>query len=614
MSWIDKLRGATEGDIPEQSAETVGGNRDIKQNGRTQRGKGKGLKAPDSAKRWLKRVLDFFPIGGGQSETRNIRELAELSKHATRNNELLQGAYELKLNSALGTRMRMRPTPCLETLGISEQQMEEFSEWQRATKKRFYKDVYDSTWCDATREMNLQQQARLYGQNVLERGEGFATIFKRAEGTAAPYRTMARVLDPCNIRTPTTLSEHKVYPGNLQVHQGVLLRSLNHAPVGYYVHARHPDDLPHLYQTTVGARGRQQQTGGEDPLKRRGSSANQDPFQYVNKYSRFGRQQVVHSHTKRQAGMVRGIMHAATCLRTINCFSRYTEAQLETAILRSMIAFTIESDIPTAVHQILGTPPPSVTEDATALSPQIKAISEYQNLRNGFRDAGNQIDINGTIVPHLLSGEHLNAVNFANGNSDIREFYDVMFTLIARCLGLSKEMLTQDWSRTSYSGARAGLLSAWRSIRQFAVDGPEEFLRAFYACWFEDTLLDGSTRLPLNNAAPEQQWLFFVANRHRLGSSVWYGPAKDEIDRAKAAQWFVLEQTLGAYTVERYCNQMLEEDWEDVMEQQAREESRVNQIRANHGLPPLPPGCLHQSPAKLNIVFGENTPNEPNNE
>jgi capsid protein len=308
--------------------------------------------------------------------------------------------------------------------------------------------------------------------------------------------------------------------------------------------------------------------------------------------------QVVHTYQQRQPNMVRGIMQIAACMKTLRCVDRFTTAQIETAILQSLVAFTVESDIPNAVQQMLGAVQGTQMESAA-----LKAVKEHENFRKGYRDAGNKLQIDNTIVPHLVSGERLNMQGLSMSGANFGEFMDVMFTLIARCCGISKEYLTQDWSKTNFSGARAGMLVVYRDIEQFRLRCPTVLAQAIYACWLEDSILDGQIPIP-NYPDPAQAWLYFAANRQMLSGSEWRGPAKDEIDRAKVAQWFIGEQTLGVYTVERYCDEVLHTYWEDVAQQQCIEEVRWNKIRADHGLPPLPAGMLHSPSAEAVAVMG----------
>lgn len=491
------------------------------------------------------------------------------AKDVEKNNELIAGANNTKLDMALGTKFRLRPMPCPEVLGLTSDVDEdgcEYADFVGKIRKKWEIHMYSNRhWIDSRGVHNLDGLLRLYGHQYLQRGEALATVYRRQAETDAPFRTVVQVLDTDRLRTPSGLNDNEELNGGLIVNEGVLSRWKSARPVGYYIHDLHPMDM------------------------RINSTGQEDRYDYVNKFSPFGRQQVVHSYSQKQPNMVRGIMQLATCLKKLRCMDRFTTATLETAILQSLIAFTIESDMPNAVGKILGSGKRADTDEGV-----IDCIKRYTQMRNGYRDAGNQIKLDGSVVPHLLSGESLKMHSASTPAQNQKQFFDTMFTYIARCCGMSKEFLTQDWSGTSFSSARAGLNVVYRTIEQLRIEAPMQLAQAIYSCWLEDCILAGEIILP-NFPNPSDGWLYFVANRDALAMSVFKGPAKDDIDRAKTAARFLAEQKLGVYVVENYCDEVLQRDWEDIIEQQAIEEVRANKIRKRYGLEPLPAGMLHRS-------------------
>lgn len=464
------------------------------------------------------------------------------AKDVARNEPIIAGAIQHQIDAAIGTQLRLKPDPDGIELNWTETQT---AAAISSIKRKWRRDTLSkSNWFDVTGHNNLLELAALHTRTYLIRGESFALVSWRQENTAAPFRTVVQIIDPDRVCTPTGMESDET------IKDGIQYSEAGYA-LGYWIADKHPKD-----PTFRGRRG---------------------DWTYRRARNDVGRQLVIHTYNKNTPELSRGVSELASCLKTIKKLEIYTTAEIEKAIVQSMVAATITSDMPNA-HEIL-----------TVDNQETDSCLQHMQDRKIFHDA-NTFTFDGAKVPLLFNGEKLN-LEYQKGNAadQFEGFSNIMWTNIARCFGLSREILTQDWSKTNYSGARAGMLSMWRRIEALRVEVPGDFLHRVYCAWLEDMIGNGEIAVPKYDD-PTTAWLHFQINRDAYTHAQIRGPARDEIDRAKTADAYLAEQELGVFTLDRYCDQVLGEEYEDVIRQQCLEEVRVNEIRAECGLEPLPPG------------------------
>jgi len=142
---------------------------------------------------------------------------------------------------------------------------------------------------------------------------------------------------------------------------------------------------------------------------------------------------------------------------------------------------------------------------------------------------------------------------------------------IAAGMNLPYELLLKDFSKTSYSSARASMLEAWRYFngrRRWLTD---TWLKPVYELWLEEAVNTGHVQ------APEYYQNRYAYQRARFifGGRGWVDPVKE----AQAAQIRVMA---GLSTLEKECAEQ-GEDYEEILDQQAIEQA----MRQERGLPPL---------------------------
>ena len=88
---------------------------------------------------------------------------------------------------------------------------------------------------------------------------------------------------------------------------------------------------------------------------------------------------------------------------------------------------------------------------------------------------------------------------------------------------MSVEQVTQDWSRTNYSSARASLAETWKTLMRRRADFCTNTATPWYATWLWEAMDRG--QLPLPAGAPA-----FVEAQSAYAGAKWLGPARGYID------------------------------------------------------------------------------------
>jgi len=184
--------------------------------------------------------------------------------------------------------------------------------------------------------------------------------------------------------------------------------------------------------------------------------------------------------------------------------------------------------------------------------------------------------LNQVRVPTLAPGEEIKQVAAAHPHTGFEDFAHEMLRSIASALGVSAEQITQDWSKTNYSSARAALLESWKTLSRRNTEFKTGTATPIYASWLQEVIERGDLDDVLPIGAPD-----FIEAATAYSRCDWLGVARGWVDPVKEKQGAILGLDGGLSTLKRECaEQGL--DWEEVIAQRAIE---VRAFKAA-GLPP----------------------------
>jgi lambda family phage portal protein len=455
----------------------------------------------------LRDTRDDVRSGYLQAASRAIDEM--------QNSGWLAGAVEQAIRSTIGVGLRLAARPDAEALKWSP---EAANKWARLVERRWEAWSSEPMECDAAGKATIGQMTATVMRSYFSHGEALALMpMKRNPGAVS--RTKVKLLQP-----------HKLtqFTDGFKTFQGVTMDNWG---------------LPLSYRLRLKMEGIDAMLAEMDREVRARDGA--------------GRRQVLHIF-KGDADQVRGITPIAPALRVLRQYDQLSDATLQSALLRAIFAATIQSASPTTdVLQALQ------DEDEQRQGVGTGSLGGLLDAKAGWYE-NTKIDLGRAgKIAHLFPGESLTFHNSQAPDSSYEAFAKFLLREVARCLGMSFESVTGDYSNASYSSVRMSMSEIWPIIMDRRVNVAGRFLHQVYEAWLDEEIETGRIAFPGGFYA-------YIANRGAVTRADWRGPPKPQADDLKTAKAHETYKRLGVMTDEMICAD-LGQDWEDVYEQRKRE-------------------------------------------
>lgn len=322
-------------------------------------------------------------------------------------------------------------------------------------------------------------------------------------------------------------------PGRLDVRNGIELAQYGE-PVAYHIRRTHPGDF---YQVEQG-------------------------WERVPARTAHGRRRVLHLFEKVRAGQSRGKALLTAVIGAFKMLDHYQRIELQTVVVNSMIAAFIET--------------PLSGEQIADLFGSSEKLNESR--------AGWDVKLEGAGVIPLHPGDKLSPFVPSRPNGAYEKFVEAILRYISTGLNMPYELLMKDFSKTNYSSARAALLEAWRYFNARREWFATYWANPVYELWLEEAVSRAEVEAP-----------DFYDNQAAYSACRWIGSGRGWVDPMKEAQASGERIRNNVSTLEREAaEQGL--DWEEVLEQRAREEDFAKRLGLPHAIPPAPQGGAPAEP------------------
>lgn len=438
---------------------------------------------------------------------------------AARNDGWAAASVSRQVDSIIGDGWRLTAKPNAQSLGIAPEAAAELainieSEWRDYTSDT-------DCLCDAGLRLNMGALMALAFRHRMIDGEALGVILWLERG--GDYATAVQVVDPDRLSNPYQM------PDLWWRRQGIELGA-NEEPLAYNIRKAHPGDV---------------------------GVVNPKWFQWerVARTLPNGRRQVVHAFEPSAAGMVRGVPPLAPVLQKLHMLGRYDKAELQAAVINSLLAATVTS-------------PGDHEQIAEALGGG-DGVSKFQDERIKFY-GDKQLKIEGAQVNYLFPTDKLDLTKPNHPNSGFEAFFRTGLRNIAAAAGVSYEQMTMDWSQVNYSSARAALMEVYKGFNARKGNWAHQFVAPVYTAWLEEAFARGRVKLP--KGAPP-----FREKKQAYCACRWIGPSRGWVDPLKEAEGAVLRLSAGLSTFEEECAQ--QGLWYiDVFHQRARERAEMKAL------------------------------------
>jgi lambda family phage portal protein len=454
----------------------------------------------------------------GDADADTIRDLPTLrarSRDLERNSPLAGGAINTTVTNVVGTGLTLQAIPDRDILGLTD---EEAEAWADNTEREF-RLWAESKDCDVTRHQNFYEMTSLAFRSTLASGDAGAVLPFVNRGPQQVYKLAVQLVEADRICNPSFVKDIPTLTAGVEMDEWG-------AATHYHVASHHPGALTNralIKWQRVAAYG-----------------------------SSTGRRNFLHLFDRRRIGQVRGVPMLAPVIEPLKQLQRYTDAELQAAVISGMYAIFVKMD-PEAFDTIF---------DDSGKSAYLGSAVGWDGSVNGasLEDGGKAIN--------LLPGETIESANPGRPNALFDPFVQAIIRQIGVSLEIPFEVLVKHFT-SSYSAARAALLDAWRFFRGRRDWAATAFCQPVYEAWLEEAVSIGRIRAPGFFADP--------AIRKAWVTAAWIGDGPGSIDPSKEVDAAVKRIDAGISTLA--SESILHDgiDWrvkhrQRLVEQKAREE------------------------------------------
>ena len=438
------------------------------------------------------------------------------SRDLTRNSGIASGVLQTYRDNIVGPYWKLSAKPDYRALGKSKEWAEE---WSRITESK-WQQFADSTDCDVAGCLNFHGLTNQVFTGAMLNGDGLSLVLWRPD-RLRKYATQFQVIESDRLSNPNGRMDSDKLRGGIEIDEFG-------RPLAYHIQKSHPGDAL-LWFGFSGLNGQWERIPAETP---------------------WGRKRVIHIHDRERSGQTRGKPLLTPILADFKMLDHYQRTELKAAIVNSLIAAFVET-------------PLDSTQIAEMFGGDTKS-EEYQEYLAQRRQHLAQLK-GASIIP-VMPGDKVQPFIPGRPATAFAAFLEALERQMGVGVNLPLELLKKDFSKTNYSSARAALLESWRFFL-----GRRRWLTSYwsnpaYDLWLEEAVQRSEIEAP-----------GFYENRIAYTRCRWISAGRGWIDPVKEAQAAEIRMNIRLSTLEDECaEQGL--DWEEVLEQLAREKARAKEL------------------------------------
>ncbi len=456
----------------------------------------------------------------------NLSTLRSRSTDLYCNSPIGSAALNVARNNTIGAGLRVFPKIDYRTLGITADQAKQ---WQRTTLREF--ELWaQSTSCDLYHKNNFYDMQDVLYLSYLMDGDGWAALKYRPPTADNPYCLRLQLFEAARVCNPDSsaaygpLAPYTVEMRNPKndnrIINGIEINR-DGAVVAYWVANRVPLDLANtskvLEWERVEAFGRR--TGMPNVLQ---VSHEERPEQY------------------------RGVPYLAPVIEVIKQITRYGNAELTAAVIKSFFTlfFTSNSSSTSDIFDVA---------DGSGGEPM---------SFDDKREALDGIDLGVGSVNLLPEGIDVKAIDGSRTMSTFEAFTNSLITQVGASLNIPSDVLMSRF-QASYSASRGALLQAAALFKTRRTWFVRDFCQPVYEAWLAEAVATGRVRAPGFGTDPliTKAW----------SKADWFGPVMGMLDPVKEVTGAALRRKYGFSTGEREAAELTGSDYDDNIDQIALE-------------------------------------------
>ena len=451
-------------------------------------------------------------------------------------------AIRTNRTNVVGTGVVPRPRIDREALGMADAQADA---WCDAARREFALWAGDRRACDSLGLNTFYELQQLVMQSWLTSGDVFALVKRAKASRMRPYTLRLHLVEADRVSTPVGMSGSVpfayttgVNPANgNRVYDGVEV-DRNGAVVAYHIANAHPwelpDDMAQLEWVRVMAYG-----------------------------TKTGQPQVLHVMESERPDQYRGVSVLAQAIEPLLQMRRYTNAELDAAVIQACFAAFIKAEDPTDM------PFNEVGASAGSLEGE-----------EGISDDPDEYELGPGSINFLKPGEDAVFADPSRPANGFDAFMTSMATQVGAALEIPADLLLKKFN-ASYSASRAALMEAWKSFRMRRAWLVDDFCRPVWELFVSEAVATGRLSAPGFFADP-------LIRAAYLGCE-WIGPSQGQLDPTKEITAELSAIEAGITTREAAAVRINGSDWDENVRRLKRENEALADAQPKPAQPETPP-------------------------
>ena len=474
----------------------------------------------------------------------NLYTLRNRSADQAINTPIGAAAIQTSSMHAVGAGLKVFPKIHYLDLGLTH---EEAREWNRRTRREF--DLWAaSKHCDLYRRNSFYDLQDLAYVAYLVDGDSFALFRRKPPTPFMPYSLRLQIIEGNRISNPYSGSltggygvfsvEAKNQSNGNRIVSGVEIDAEG-AIEAYWISNKVPGDLVEAAQMDAWVR-----------VKAFGDLS--------------GTPNIVQICHDVRSEQYRGVPYLAPVIETLKQVSRYTNAELTAAIIKSFFALFF-TNAPAGANGLEGIAPSAIygneEEEVDPRRPVVD-VAEY--------------DLGPGTLNALPAGVDVKAVDAGRSMSTFDPFVTQLIKHIGAAINIPYEVLMKNFT-SSYSASRAAMLQAWEEFKLRRTWFARDFCQPVYETWLAEAVAVGRIDAPgfFDDPAIRAAWV----------SADWYGPTMSILDPVKDIKGSAMRVQYGLSTREREAAEMTGTDFEENLDQLAWELKMIESKGLTLGTP-----------------------------
>ena len=487
---------------------------------------------------------------------RNLQTLRDRAHDLAINSAIGAAAINTQATNVIGVGLKLFPRINAKALGVTP----EFArDWARKTKLEFELWANSALACDFMRRNNFYELQRIAFTSYLVDGDSFCLFRRRVPTPFNPYSLRLQIIESARVSNPVTA-------GNFAAVSNVEMQKVGSN--NRIVNGIEVDSQGALVAIWISNRIWNEPTSLTPYLT----------WQRVRWYGRdTGEKNILHICADTRPDQFRGVPLLAPVIEPLKQISRYADAELTSAIIKSFFSIFFTQPLSNmSVDNILGE-----NEDGKP----IVDVSEYR--------------LGPATMAALPKGVDVKAIDSTNAQSTFDVFISAFAKQIGAATNIPFEVLLKNFT-ASYSASRAALLQAQDEFRQRKGWFVNDFCKPIYEQWLMEAVATGRISAPGFFDDPIKRAAWSAAD--------WFSPNSHFLDPVKEVQAMILRLNAGLSTYSQEIAEATGQDFQDVIETLGQERTLIN------ALPPPPEQAILQQQQEAESDDNSDDDTEDDNE